>query len=219
MSDQGHPRGAVQIRLGEGTPAAERPVANGQVARRNAVDRPVPVEVPVHDLHDVAFRPPGFGHQRNPLLDVQGIGHRQCDRPALSAPHPAHRRRSGPDDDDVRADRRDLGLNRPFGAFSDADHGNNRGHADDDAQHREPRAKSIAPENPQRRHDREPDECRHLHPDRLRPAFGGSIAQHLSVLDDDFTMRVGRHIDLMRDQDDRDPIPIEPLKNGHDFLT
>jgi len=90
------------------------------------------------DFRDTAqFARDGFGVGEAKL---RGFGALHAD--ALTGPH----------DEEVRAQARDIGRHARCRALADGDHGDDRGDADDDAEHGQGRAQQIAPDRAHREH-------------------------------------------------------------------
>ena len=162
MSDERDSGGAIQVRLGQGTSTRKGPVANGEVTRRDPVNRSVPISIPIDDLHDITSGPSGIGQQWDALFQVQGVRHGERHGTPLTPSYAARRSYPGKDDDDVRAHCCDLRLDGPLGPLADAHHRNDRRHADDNPEHRETGAQPISSQDPQRGQNRKPHKRRHL---------------------------------------------------------
>jgi hypothetical protein len=122
------------VGLGEHRALGERPGADIEVGDVLAEDLGVPVEAAGHDLGAIAHLGADGGNAGDLLLNGERIFHGERTGRAPAAAHAAGREVAGEDGDDVLAEAGDGGLDLGFGAVADADDGDHRGDADDDAQ-------------------------------------------------------------------------------------
>ena len=149
-------------------PGDDGPVPDLEVARRDAEDARGPVLIAVDRLRAL---PVDVGEVRDGGVlfeDRRAVGHPQ----RRSAPDPradaVGARRPGKNDEHVRAEALELGLERRTGAFADREHRDQGRDPDEDAEHRQRRAHLVAADPAQCRDQRHRQER-----PRLRERRGG----------------------------------------------
>src|SRR5262245_51200054 len=154
---QGDLGGAVDV-LGVDRPAVRhRPVPRLEVFGRDALDHRGPVQVAVHDLRCAAYRRRRRLDQRDLARDRRGVVLADRELAAGAEPDTARGDATREDDDQVRPEALDLLGDAGLGSGADTDHGDDGGHADDDAEHRESAPELVHPERPAGNPDALPD--------------------------------------------------------------
>ncbi len=140
--------GAFHVLGVDGAAVHDGPVARLEIIRRHPLDDRGPVQVAVDDLCRASHRGGGRLHERDLARDRGRVV--LADRELAPRPEadPAGRDAPGEDDDEVRPETLDLLRDSRLGAGADADHGDDGGDADDDAEHRERAPELVHPERP-----------------------------------------------------------------------
>jgi hypothetical protein len=143
LSEQGDLGSAIHVLVGEGLAGGDGEVADLEVIRRDALDGGGPVVVAEDDLRTAANG--GRGGLHGGALGGNGAGvvFSQGDGHAAAQPDARTGDGSREHDEQVTADGLDLLLDAGGGAGADGHHGDNRGHADDDAEHGKRGAEAI----------------------------------------------------------------------------
>ncbi len=131
------PRPDVRVR--EELARARAPVANREVIQRHAIDPRAPVALPADHLRQRHHHRRHRRHQRRLPLDLLGVGDGELVVRSRALTRAALRARRRHDEDDIRAQTVDGGLDLLARAVAEGDHHDDGANADHDAKHRQQR--------------------------------------------------------------------------------
>src|SRR5712691_2142855 len=143
LADERDFGGPVDVLRVDLTAVHDGPVARLGVVDGDALDDSGPVEVPVHDLRRAADRGRGDLDGRDLAGDRGRVVLRDRELAAGAEPDPARGDAAREHDEEIRAEALNLLGHARLGAGADADHRDDGGDADDDAEHRERAPKLV----------------------------------------------------------------------------
>jgi hypothetical protein len=150
LADERDLRRAVDIRLRDEAAVGQLPLANLLELRRDALNRRRPVLLAADHLLHLAQDRRSAGDDRDLAHDRLGIHVGEALPAAQARARTADGHGARQDNEQVRAETRNLLLDQRLGAFADRHHRDDGADADDDAQHGEKRAQLVAPERAER---------------------------------------------------------------------
>jgi len=187
------------------------PLADEGIALSGSLDHRVPIVVSINELgpgRDAG----GDGLDRGQLPDGLGVLGCQAVELAGLGPGAAHHPPVAGDEHQVRPHGRELRFNGRPGPGSDADHGDDRGHADDDAQASEKRPHLVPGQGPERNAQYPKD----VHSRAPWSVFPDDKA----VLHMEAALGPGADVRLVGHHDDADAVfMVEPLEDVHDLVA
>ncbi len=212
-SEQGDLAAAAYL-LGLEVPAlVDLPAPRHEVLVVDALDGRGPVGV----ADDHLGHPPHGGRGGDDLRDLglerPGVGDRQPRLAAARRADAAPAARPGHHHEQVAAERTDLAVDLGLGAGADGDHGDHRGHSDDDAEHRQDAPHQVDAQGLQGNAEEFGEGHRQV-----------VVGQRLALIGDDLAIpetqhpaRVARHFRFVRHDQDGDAGLVEFLEQLHDL--
>ena len=144
LTQNNHLGSTLSLPLGEEAPRSHRPGRDPLIGGRYAFGRRGPVLVAGDDLDGLLQGVAHVRHSRAVLLNSEGVTDSQGGAASPARAHAIGGGRARHDRQQIVAETDDLLLDEGFGAGADTDHGDDGGHADDNAQHSQGGAELVA---------------------------------------------------------------------------
>ena len=150
LAQDDHLGGTLGLPLVEEAPSSHRPGRDPLIGGRHAFGHRGPVLIAGDDLDCLLQGVAHVGHSRAVLLNSEGVTDGQGGAASPARAHAIGGGGTRHDRQQIVAETDDLLLDNGFGAGADTDHGDDGGHADDNAQHSQGGAELVALQGVQR---------------------------------------------------------------------
>ena len=151
LSDDGDEAGRVVIVGGDTAARGDAPIGDRRIGRVHALDGRGPVLISILHLTLLADQITDLGDRGILAMDRAGVRDRERRGAAEAGANSSRRHCAGLDHDDIGAQALDLLAHRFIGALTDSHHGDQRGDADEHAEHGERGAHLVAADRLRRR--------------------------------------------------------------------